>query len=59
VGCAFASQLNLALGVSPAPTFMVPSLPSKPAVRPRDVRAHGPPFDIRIPSRAPPLTPHA
>ena len=52
VGCAFVSQLHVALGVLPGPTFMVPSEPSEPAVRPRDVRVHGPPFDNRSPRAA-------
>ena len=59
LGCAFVSQLHIAVGVLPGPTFMVPSVPIQSAVRPRDVRVHGPPFDPRTPSRAPPLTPHA
>jgi hypothetical protein len=59
LGCAFMSQLHVDLGIVPGHTFMVPGMAVESAVRPRDVRVHGPPFDRRSPPRAPPLTPLA
>ena len=59
MSCAKLPQLHLDLAELPGPTIVVPAVPVRSAVGITDVRVHGPPFDPRIPSRAPPLTPHA
>lgn len=59
MGCAQPPQLHLDLAERPGPTIAVPTIALRSAVGITDVRVHGPPFDPRIPSRAPPLTPHA
>ena len=54
--CAQPLQLTLDLAELPGPTIVVPSAPVRTGVGITDVRVHGPPpFDPRIPSRAPPL----
>jgi hypothetical protein len=59
VGCAYVPQVHIDLAELPRPTTEAPSSVSQSAITPRDVRVHGPPFDARIPSRAPPVIPHA
>jgi hypothetical protein len=59
MGCARIPQAHVDLAELPGPTFAVPGAPIRSAVPITDVRVHGPPFDARTPSRAPPLTPHA
>ena len=50
-------QLHLDLAELPGPTVAAPTVSLKSAIGITDVRVHGPPpFDPRIPSRAPPLT---
>ena len=51
--------LHVDIAELPLPTVLVPAAPIQCVTRVTDVRVHGPPFDPRIPSRAPPLTPHA
>jgi hypothetical protein len=43
----------------PTSTIVAPAVPLRSAAPVVDVRVHGPPFDPRIPSRAPPLSPYA
>ena len=59
MGCAQVSQLHIAISELPSPTVVVPAAPVQSVAPVRDVRVHGPPFDSRIPARAPPFTPHA
>jgi ABC-type Zn2+ transport system substrate-binding protein/surface adhesin len=59
MGCAQVAQLHVAITELPGPTVLVPTAPVRSVTPVTDVRVHGPPFDPRIPSRAPPLTPHA
>jgi hypothetical protein len=59
IGCACILQAHVDLAELPGPTIIVQSAPVRSAVPFTDVRVHGPPFDPRIPARAPPLTPHA
>jgi hypothetical protein len=59
MGCAQVPQLHVDIAELPGPTVLVPAAPVQPVASVTDVRVHGPPFDPRIPSRAPPLTPHA
>ena len=56
MSCAQPPQLPLDLAEVPGPSIAVPAVPIRSAVGIIDVRLHGPPFDPRIPSRAPPLT---
>jgi hypothetical protein len=57
MGCAQVPQLHAAIAELPSPTVVVPAAPVQSVAAVRDVRVHGPPFDSRIPARAPPLTP--
>jgi hypothetical protein len=59
LGCAYVRQVHVDLAELPGPTLAVPTAAIRSAVPFTDVRVHGPPFDARIPSRAPPLTQHA
>ncbi len=59
MGCAHVPQLHIAIAELPSPTVVVPAAPVQSVAPVRDVRVHGPPFDSRIPARAPPLTPQA
>jgi hypothetical protein len=59
LGCARVPQAHLDLAELPGPTIIAPAAPIRAATAVVDVRVHGPPFDARIPARAPPLTPHA
>jgi hypothetical protein len=59
MGCAQVPQLHIAIAELPSPTVVVPAAPVQSVAPVRDVRVHGPPFDSRIPARAPPLTPQA
>ena len=59
MGCACIIQAHIDLAELPGPTIVVASAPIRSAVPFTDVRVHGPPFDPRTPSRAPPFTPHA
>jgi hypothetical protein len=56
MGCAQVPQLQVDIAELPAPSVLVPAAPVGSAVAVTDVRVHGPQFDARIPSRAPPLT---
>ena len=57
--CGQLPQLHLHFAELPGPDVVVPAAPVRPAVGVTDVRVHGPPFDPRVPSRAPPPTAHA
>jgi hypothetical protein len=59
LGRAQIPHAHVDLGELPGPTFIVPAAPIRSATPVVDVRVHGPPFDARVPARAPPLTPHA
>jgi hypothetical protein len=59
MGCAPLPQLHLAIAELPSPTVVVPAAPVQSVAPVTDVRVHGPPFDSRIPARAPPLSPQA
>ena len=59
MACASVAQVHVDLAELPGPRIMVPSVPIQSAIPITDVRVHGPPFDARIPSRAPPVDPHA
>ena len=58
-GCVQAPQLYIDRGELPGPTIVAPPASIRSATPVLDVRVHGPPFDPRIPARAPPLIPHA
>jgi hypothetical protein len=59
MSCACILQAHVDLAELPGPTVGVPSAPIRSTVPFTEVRVHGPPFDARIPARAPPRTPHA
>jgi hypothetical protein len=59
MGCAQVPQLQIVIAELPSPTVVVPAAPVQSVAPVTDVRVHGPPFDPRIRSRAPPLPPHA
>ena len=59
MGYAQVPQLYVDIAEQTGPTGGVPAEPVESVAPVTDVRVHGPPFDPRIPSRAPPLTPHA
>jgi hypothetical protein len=59
MSCACIPQAHVDLAELPGPTLAVAGAPIRSAVPFTDVRVHGPPFDARPPSRAPPLTPRA
>ena len=56
MGCAQVPQLHMAMAELPSPTVVVPAEPVQSVTPVTDVRVHGPPFDSRIPARAPPFT---
>ena len=56
MGFAQLPHVQVDLGELPGPTLVVPSAPMRSASPVTDVRVHGPPFSVRIPSRGPPLT---
>lgn len=59
LGCAQVPQPHVDMAEVPGPAIIAPAAPIRSATPVVDVRVHGPPFDARIPARAPPLTPHA
>jgi hypothetical protein len=59
MGCAQVPQLHVDIAEVPGTTMVVPAAPVQSAAPVMDVRVHGPPFDFRIPARAPPFTPQA
>jgi hypothetical protein len=59
MSCGQLPRLHLHFAELPGPDVAVPAAPVRSAVGMTDVRVHGPPFDPRVPSRAPPLTAHA
>ena len=57
MGCAQVPQVHVDVAELPVPTIAAPTAPIRTTTRVTEVRVHGPPpFDPRIPSRAPPLT---
>ena len=54
--CAQALRIHVEIAELPGPAILAPAVSVRSAIAPTDVRVHGPPFDGRIPSRAPPLT---
>jgi len=59
MACASVTQVHVDLAELPGPRIVAPTVPIQSAIAITDVRVHGPPFDARIPSRAPPVNPHA
>jgi hypothetical protein len=59
LGGAQVPQAHVDLGELPGPTIVAPAASIRSAIPVVDVRVHGPPFDARIPARAPPQTPNA
>jgi hypothetical protein len=59
MGCAWIMHGHIDLAELPGLTIVVASATIRSALPFTDVRVHGPPFDPRIPSRAPPLYLHA
>ena len=59
MGCAQVPQLHIVIAELPSPIVVVPAAPVQSVAPVMDVRVHGPPFDSRIPARAPPFTPQA
>ena len=57
MGCAEVPRVHVDIAELPGPTILASASPIRLASMLTDVRVHGPPpFDPRIPSRAPPLT---
>jgi hypothetical protein len=54
-GCAQVPQLHVDIAEMPGPTARMAGAPVQSVAPVADVRVHGPPSDLRIPSRAPPL----
>ena len=56
IGCAHVPQMYVDLADVPGPSIVVPPAPVRSATPIMDIRVHGPPFHVCIPSRAPPFT---
>ena len=56
MGCGHVPRMHVDLADVPGPAIVLPTAPIRSATPITDVRVHGPPFDLRIPSRGPPLT---
>jgi hypothetical protein len=54
--CAQALQIHVEIAKLPGPAILAPAVSVRSATALTDVRVHGPPFDVGLPSRAPPLT---
>jgi hypothetical protein len=59
MGCVHSPQVHAEVAELSAPTAKAPISATGSTTALTDVRVHGPPFDARIASRAPPVTPHA
>ena len=59
IGCAQVPELHPAIAELPSPPVVVPATAVQSLAPVTDVRVHGPPYDPRIPARAPPFTPQA
>lgn len=59
LGCAQVPQVNIDVADVPGPSLFAPRAPIRSVAPVIDVRVHGPPLDIRIPARAPPVSPLA
>jgi hypothetical protein len=56
MGCAQVPTVHVEIAELPGPAILAPTSSIRAAIPLTDVRVHGPPFDVAIPSRAPPLT---
>jgi len=56
MGCAQLRQVHVDVAELPGPATLALASPGRSPASVSDVRVHGPPFDLGIPSRAPPLT---
>ena len=56
MGCGQVPQVHVDVAELPGPTIIDLVAPLDSVATVTDVRVHGPPFDFRVPSRAPPLT---
>ena len=56
MGCAQVPRVHLETAELPGPAILAAASSIRAAIPLTDVRVHGPPFDVGIPSRAPPLT---
>jgi hypothetical protein len=56
LGCAHVPQIHIEIAEVAGPTVVAPIAPIGSATPITDLRVHGPPSHVRIPSRAPPLT---
>ena len=56
MGCAQLPQVHVDVAELPGPTVIDSAAPVHSAAPVTDVRVHGPPFDVRVPARAPPLS---
>jgi hypothetical protein len=59
MGCIHTPQKHPMSAAVRAPADAAPITSNRSPVPFTDVRVHGPPLDVRIPARAPPLIPHA
>jgi hypothetical protein len=59
MACAQVPQVHVEIAELPGPTLLNPAAPVRSPLAVTDVRVHGPPLDFTVPSRAPPLIPHA
>ena len=55
LGCTHVPQVHIEIAEFAGPTVIAPTAPIRPATPITDVRVHGPPRDVHLPSRAPPL----
>ena len=55
MGCAQVPRVHVQIAELPGPAIPAPTWSVRAAIPLTDVRVHGPPFDVGIPSRAPPL----
>jgi hypothetical protein len=56
IGCAQAARFHVDIAELPGPAIPAPTASAGSAMPLADVRVHGPPLALGIPSRAPPLT---
>ena len=54
--CAQAPRIHVEIAELPGPAILAPAVSVRSAIALTDVRVHGPPCDVCIPARAPPLT---
>ncbi len=56
MGCASVPRVHVDVAELPGPAMLDPAAPIGSAASVTDLRAHGPPSGLHVPSRAPPLT---